>query len=48
MSAVAQNYAYQVKVNEEQKKPEPTISRETLKKYRADVAKYLKPKDDHR
>lgn len=41
MSAVAKNYSYQVKISAPTKKPEPTVSRETLKKYQADVAKYL-------
>ena len=44
MSAVAQSYVYQVKVNPNKKKAEPTVSREALKKYQADVAKYLTPK----
>lgn len=44
MSAVAQNYVYQVKIDPNKKKEEPTISRETLQKYQADVAKYLTQK----
>lgn len=45
MSAVARNYVYEVKITE--RKPEPTISLETLKQYQADVAKYLrKPESD--
>lgn len=48
MSAVARDYVYQVKVIDGNQKPEPTISLETLKRYQADVAKYLKPKGDHR
>lgn len=42
MSAVAKDYAYQVKIEKGEKKPEPTISLEVLKQYQADVAKYLK------
>lgn len=41
MSAVARDYSYQVKINKNKKKPEPTISKETLERYAADVAKYL-------
>ncbi len=46
MSAVARNYAYQVKIGKDNKKPEPTISLDVLKKYQADVAKYLREKND--
>lgn len=41
MSAVAKAYSYQVKIDKNKKKPEPTISTETLKAYKADIAKYL-------
>lgn len=44
MSAVARDYAYQVKIEKNKKKPEPTISLEVLKGYQDDVAKYLKDK----
>ena len=46
MSAVARDYAYQVKIEKGKDKPKPTISLETLEKYRADVAKYLTQKND--
>lgn len=46
MSAVASNFVYLVKVQKGAEKKEPTISAETLKQYRADVAKYLTRKDD--
>lgn len=42
MSAVARNYEYRVIIDKNKQKEEPTISLETLKKYQADVAKYLK------
>lgn len=48
MSAVARDYAYQVKIEKSEQKPEPTISREVLKQYQADVAKYLKRENDKR
>ena len=41
MSAVASNFVYLVEVKKGEEKKEPTISAETLKKYQADVAKYL-------
>lgn len=40
MSAVAKNYVYQVKIDKDNRKPEPTISLQTLKQYQRDVAKY--------
>lgn len=46
MSAVARDYAYQVKIEKGSEKPAPTISLEVLKKYQADVAKYLKREND--
>ena len=46
MSAVARDYAYQVKIKKDNEKPEPTVSLEVLKKYQADVAKYLREKND--
>lgn len=46
MSAVARDYAYQVKIEKGKEKPEPTISPEVLKQYQADVAKYLREKND--
>lgn len=46
MSAVARDYAYQVKIENGKEKPEPTISLEVLKQYQADVAKYLKREND--
>ena len=46
MSAVASNFVYQVKIKQGSEKKEPTISAETLKQYKADVAKYLTRKDD--
>lgn len=48
MSAVARDYAYQVKIADGKEKPEPTISLEVLKKYQADVAKYLQKENDKR
>lgn len=45
MSAVASDYVYLVKIKKGAEKPEPTISAETLKQYKADVAKYLTRKD---
>lgn len=45
MSAVARDYAYQVKIKKDNEKPEPTVSLEVLKKYQADVAKYLREKN---
>lgn len=49
MSAVARDYVYQVKIEKDEKRPEPTISLETLKKYQEDVAKYLiHNHDEHR
>lgn len=46
MSAVSRDYTYQVKIEKGKDKPKPTISLETLEKYRADVAKYLKQEND--
>ena len=43
MSAVARDYVYQVKVKDGSKK-EPTISAETMKAYKENVAKYLTKK----
>lgn len=41
MSAVASDFVYLVKIKKGEEKAEPTISAETLRKYKADVAKYL-------
>lgn len=48
MSAVARDYAYQVKIEKGKEKPEPTISLDELKKYQADVEKYLQKDNDKR
>jgi len=48
MSAVARDYAYQVKIEKGKEKPKPTISLEVLEKYQADVAKYLQKENDTR
>ena len=45
MSAGASNYVYFVKVKENSEKKQPTVSAETLRKYQADVAKYLPKKN---
>lgn len=42
MSAVARDYAYQVKIDNSDDKPEPTISHNVLEGYQADVNKYLR------
>ena len=41
MSAVARDYAYQVKI-ENGNKHEPTVSLDTLKQFQADVEKYIR------
>jgi hypothetical protein len=42
MSAVAKNYVYEIKMTEKLKtKPEPTISKEKMVEYKANVEKYL-------
>lgn len=46
MSEVARDYAYLVKINKDNKKPDPTISLDMLKKYQADVEKYFREKND--
>ncbi len=48
MPAVARDYAYRVKIDKGNEKPKPTISLEVLKKYQADVAKYLQKENDTR
>lgn len=48
MSANASNYVYQVKISKDAKKPEPTVSVETIAAYRRNVEKYLVKKDDTR
>lgn len=42
MSAVATKYVYEVKLPRDgQRKPEPTVGREKIAEYKANVAKYL-------
>ena len=41
MSAVAEKYVYYVKVNDANKKTEPSVSRKQMEEYKRNVAKYL-------
>lgn len=46
MSADARDFVYLVNVKTGEEKAEPTIRKETLEKYKADVAKYLPRKEE--